>query len=350
MKQKTIFSFFILLFLPTFLVAIFVVCVDPFFHYHAPLRGIPYTLSDERYQNDGILKHFDYEAVITGTSLTQNFKASDVDRLWGYKTVKTSFAGGSFKETGDAIGTALSYNKNIKAVFRDLNPNLINADKDSMTYTDYPKYLYDRNPFNDYDYLFNEDVLIAGIRNILRFIRHGTSTSFDEYSNWNDYKSFGKEAVLASFTRLEKNKYIADPLNDSDYKRIEENLVQNVIMLAKESPNTEFYIFIPPGSVVFWDALIIQGAFDNTMNMYEFAFDKLLEADNIRLYAFDDRIDITGNLDNYMDSQHYSEAINSYLLECMYYGDGLMTRDNFKDYLERVREIYNDYDYESIYR
>ena len=40
--------------------------IDPFFHYHKPLEGLSYPLNNERYQNDGIVKHFDYDAVITG--------------------------------------------------------------------------------------------------------------------------------------------------------------------------------------------------------------------------------------------------------------------------------------------
>lgn len=39
--------------------------VDPFFHYHKPLECLSYPLNNERYQNDGIVKHFDYDAVIT---------------------------------------------------------------------------------------------------------------------------------------------------------------------------------------------------------------------------------------------------------------------------------------------
>ena len=41
-------------------VAALVVWVDPFFHFHGPVRGISYILDNERYQNDGIIKYFDY--------------------------------------------------------------------------------------------------------------------------------------------------------------------------------------------------------------------------------------------------------------------------------------------------
>ena len=47
-----------------------VVTVDPFFHFHKPVSSLSYPLVNERYQNDGIARHFDYDAVITGTSMT----------------------------------------------------------------------------------------------------------------------------------------------------------------------------------------------------------------------------------------------------------------------------------------
>lgn len=50
--------------------------VDPLFHYHAPLGSLQYPLYDERYMNDGIVRHFDYDAIITGSSMTENFKTS----------------------------------------------------------------------------------------------------------------------------------------------------------------------------------------------------------------------------------------------------------------------------------
>ena len=49
-------------------VAAVVVFVDPFFHYHAPVEGISYILDNERYQNDGIVRNYEYDCLITGTS------------------------------------------------------------------------------------------------------------------------------------------------------------------------------------------------------------------------------------------------------------------------------------------
>ena len=53
--------------------------VDPYFHYHAPLKGIRYRLYEQQYINDGIARHFDYDTIIIGNSLSENIKASQVD-------------------------------------------------------------------------------------------------------------------------------------------------------------------------------------------------------------------------------------------------------------------------------
>ena len=57
------------------------VIVDPYFHYHKPLTSLEYPLRSERqrYINDGILKNFDYNAIIVGSSMTENFKSSQLD-------------------------------------------------------------------------------------------------------------------------------------------------------------------------------------------------------------------------------------------------------------------------------
>ena len=60
--------------------AVLTAYVDPFFHYHSPRTDeFFYTLDNQRSQNDGIVKHFDYQGVITGTSMVENFKTTEAD-------------------------------------------------------------------------------------------------------------------------------------------------------------------------------------------------------------------------------------------------------------------------------
>ena len=56
-----------------FFVALVVVVVDPYFHYHKPLPFLSYRLYEERYTNDGISRHFDFDAIITSLSEISEF-------------------------------------------------------------------------------------------------------------------------------------------------------------------------------------------------------------------------------------------------------------------------------------
>lgn len=92
-----------------------VIIVAPFFHYHGPVKNLAYELdcegyNSERYIGDGIVRHFEYDAIITGTSMSEHFKTSDFENIFGMKAVKVCYSGGftavkknayrSFYETG----------------------------------------------------------------------------------------------------------------------------------------------------------------------------------------------------------------------------------------------------------
>lgn len=171
--------------------------IDPFFHYHAPLSFLNYTLDNQRYQNNGILKHFDYNAIIIGDSMTENFKASECNALFDVSAVKTCFNGASLKELSDNLRNAIDVNPDIRMVVCGLNSWHLTEEQNFMrTDAEYPLYLYDSNPFNDVQYLLNKEVLIMHSIDIVGNTLHGIpSTTFDDYSSWS--ATTGKDAILA---------------------------------------------------------------------------------------------------------------------------------------------------------
>ena len=120
------------------LVGALTVIVDPYFHYHKPLSNISYILDNERYQNNGIVKHFDYDAIITGSSMTECFKPSELNELFGVNAIKVPYSGGSYKEINDNLVVATEHNPNIKMVVRCLDGVRFFNTKDDMDYSDYP--------------------------------------------------------------------------------------------------------------------------------------------------------------------------------------------------------------------
>ena len=147
-------------------IAVMVYKVDPYFHYHKPdVDNYFYSLDNERSQNNGISKHFDYDAIITGTSMVANFKTSEFDEVFKVNSVKIPYSGGSYKEINDNLKVALENNPNLKTIIRGLDYEIILAPKDQMRddLGIYPEYLYDNNPLNDVKYIFNRDVLFGRV-------------------------------------------------------------------------------------------------------------------------------------------------------------------------------------------
>ncbi|MBQ6566822.1 MAG: hypothetical protein IJL80_07175 [Treponema sp.] len=333
-----------------------VVIVDPYFHYHKPLEGLFYELNNERSQNDGITKHFDYDAIITGTSMTENFKTSEADRIFDARFIKVPYSGASFKEINDNLKVAFTYNKKLRMVIRSLEPNFIASDKNWMRIDqgNYPTYLYDKNILNDVSYVFNREAFSVCAFIVYNSIRTGISgcTDFDRYSNWMKVFTFGKEAVFSykgeereCFSEPEKQV----PLSQKDLQNTIENITQNVTALAQENPQCTFFYFFAPYSIVFWGRLYETGTLEQQLEIERTTIELILSCGNIRLYSFNTEFDLVTNLDNYKDLSHYGEWINSLMLEYMKEGRGLLTKDNYLDYLAKEKEFYLNFDYNSLF-
>ena len=350
-NKKFVIITLISMFIIFMLLGLFVVLVDPYFHYHKPFKNIVYTLDNERYQNDGIVKHFDYDAIITGTSMTENFRTSELDKLFDVNSIKVSYSGASFREINDNLIAATNNNKNIKLIVRCLDLYRINSDKDELSYDeiDYPTYLYDNNIFNDVEYLLNKDIIFTSIDYINNTINNESSTTFDDYASWYNYPGvvFSKENVDSQYIRSKKEKM--QTITDDDYKRIYGNIKQNVTDLADKYPDIDFYLFYPPYSIYYWDNANQEGNLNMILDCIEYATKIMLEHKNIHIYSFLDEYDIINNLDNYKDSRHYSDKINSLMLQKIRNNEDIITKDNFEEKMKALRDYYLNYNYDSLF-
>lgn len=330
--------------------AILTIIIDPYFHYHKPFSFLSYRLENQRYINNGIIRHFDYNAMIIGTSMTENFKSSQFDKLFNVNSVKVPFSGGSYKEINDNIKIALENNKNIKYILRGLDYDSINKEYSYMKYTSYPTYLYDKNIFNDYKYLWNRDVFIKKvIGNIYYTLQGKKRVSFDEYSRWNERVNPGKKSILKDYNRTRKEK-IKKRLLREDIRRIDKNIEKNIIKLPKQYPNVKFIYFITPYSIVYFDGLNQKGEIEKQISAEKYMIEKILEIPNIELYSFFNNYEMITNLDNYKDAGHYMGHINDQILIWIKNKKYRLTKENYQEYLNRNLEFYKNYDYDNIFK
>ena len=331
-------------------VAAIVPCVDPFFHYHAPVEGFSYIYDNERYQNDGITRNFEYDAVITGTSVSENFRATIVDELFNVKSVKATYAGGYYKEIGDGERRALEYNDNIKMVIRSMDMYF------AMTEVDYrnpqaadPSFLYDNNVLNDEAYLYNADVLFEYVNSgIGRTINGVPSDNFDTYMRFAEDRPLGAAYVLPYVTG---GAVSGDEIHMTDEERdmLTANVRANLTANIAAYPDVQFYYFFPPYCIADWYTNhYVKGDIPALIEEMELVTEEVLKYDNAHVFCFYDDTDVITNLDNYSDLQHYSGEVSDMILQAMANGEHELTLDNYKEYFESVKEYYMNYDYSWI--
>lgn len=350
--KKYVISCLVSIIVVLLLIAVINYIFDPFLHYHKPFDWVSYELNNQRYQNNGILKYFDYDALITGNSMTENFKTSEFDDLFGVNSVKVSLSGASYKELWDNINVALESNKDVKKIICSLGiANMLDKwDKMRYELDSYPWYLYDNVFYNDVKYLFNKTTFVRyTINTIDNTIDGKDKTTFDEYSNWNDKFEFSKNAVLRDYKRQSK-KSTKQVLTQEEKKNEKENIERNIIKTVKDNPNVDFYLFIPPYSMLYYDNLNQNGKLGKTIDSIEYAVSLLIEYENVHVYSFMNEYNIVTNINNYKDTTHYSGAINSKMLVWMKEGHDLITKDNFNIFMKKTREMYNKFDYDSLFK
>ena len=336
--SSTIFVTIILL----VLLALPTIIVDPFFHYRAPQGN--YRLNNQRYQNDGIARHFEYDALITGSSMSENFKVSEFNELFETNAVKIPYSGAQFQEIDTAVNIALKSNAELKLVFRSLDLMMLDNDKDSVRYESYPTYLYDDNLVNDVYYFLNKEVFINATMDTIQLRKNGdASTTFDEYSSWETERTVKDQIDEGTFVReaLSEEQRI---FTEADKKRVLGNIEQNVIQTAKENPDVIFVLFMPPYSCMYFDSLIRTGQWDYHIAVQKCVIEEILKYDNIKLFSFCNYYDVVCNLELYRDTLHYNADISSWILQCIESEEGLLTEDNYLKYLEDIYGFYGALD------
>lgn len=353
-SKKWVISYLCIALILMVLIAIPVVIVDPFFHYHAPdTEHYYYVLDNQRSQNDGISRNFEYDALITGTSMTENFKASEVSALWGVNPVKASYAGASYKEINDNMVRALKSNPDLKFVIRGLDPVMFTMDKDTMRddQGDYPAYLYDNNIFNDVEYIFNKDVMFKRAYPMfidrLKGDNYTGITDFDTYCSWSNGCIYGTKTVRPNGVEAVAP---GEPVHitDEQKKVVYDTLNQNVLACPEKYQDVTFYYFFTPYSVAWWKSFVDDGTIYTQIEAEEIFIEEILKHDNIRLFSFSNEDYITADLNNFTDEMHYGGWVNSLMLEYMSKGKCEITLDNYKDYLEKELNFYANYDYNQI--
>ena len=325
---------------------LFVGIVDPFYQYHKPWFGIPVILEDAVYQTPGAAKNLEYTDVIVGTSMTENFHTSWFDEEMGWHTIKLSYSGARTDDLKAVLGSIFSREEPVRHVFMDINDYQLTVPA-WTAYGERPAYLYDNNRLNDIFYIFNRDVIAVCWERILDTLQ-GREDNIDSAYTWENEEYFSRENALNSVkdtrTRLKDSQPVKEPL-ETKLIVCEENL-NNIIPFIEGNPDTEFIIYLPPYSMLYWEQVILRDALEDMLEIYRYAMERLLEYDNVALYYFQNEQEIITDLDNYRDDGHHRPEYNRYIFEHIREGKNRVTEENLEQVILDMYEFARDYDYE----
>ena len=312
-----------------------VILFDPFYRYHAPLPGLKAVLSDKEYQCVGTLRNFDYDALIVGSSVCENYNNHWFDEGFGCTAIKAIRSYGATADLCYLLDKAYESHE-LKYVFYNIDPSSLSASTEP-TYeaTNCPMYLYDRSFFNDYPYWLNKGVLLEKIPYMLAYSLIGNYDEGDSY-NWAQWKYFGQDLAIGMYTRLPDVKQM-QPENTNA-----EELAGNIALLTAQveaHPDTTFKFFFSPYTMLWWDNAYRNGERDAVIYNETQAIGALLAYDNAEIYFYQDDEDIITDLDNYMDMIHFSKDINYDIYDKLAKGEGRLTEENYTKRLEQMRTL-----------
>ncbi len=335
MAQKFLKQFFTASVILLLACVLAVVVFDPFFQYHKPLKGLKAVLTDKEYQCVGSLKTFDYDSVIAGSSVSENYNNGWFDQGFGCKSIKAIRSYGATADLCYLLDIAFEH-QDLKYVFYNLDPSALEADPET-TYelTGCPMYLYDDNYVNDVRYWLNKGVLMEKIPYLIANSLMGDYDENNSY-NWAQWKEFNSDMILGLYIR----KPSVSEMKPRDY--YEDLLRKNLDLLTDRitaHPETEFYIFVPPYSMLWWDNIYREGDTEAYLYNMEQAMKTLLAYENVKMFYFQNDREIITDLENYMDILHFSPEINHYICDSLIAGKRQVNSENYAEEIRSMRDL-----------
>lgn len=333
MTDQFIKSFFKRIVVLLLIIGTVVVVIDPFFHYHKPLFGLKAVLSDKEYQCIGTLRNFDYDSLIVGSSVAENYNNSWFNEGFDCTAIKAIRSYGATADLCYLLDAAYEEHE-LDYVFYSMDTSSLAADPvPTYELTGCPMYLYNKNMFDDVKYLYNKGVLFEKIPYM---IANSVIGDYDENNsfNWAQWKTFSEEITLQHYIRTAT---IA-PMKEAQY--YEDTLQANIKLITEQleaHPETSFKFFFPAYSILYWDNLYRTGDLDAYIYNMKQTIGTLLTYENAEVYYFQDEKEIVTDLNNYMDTLHFSPEINQYMAEQIIAGSNRLTTENYEKVLDDMQ-------------
>lgn len=364
MKKKLLISF-VLSIIVTFGVILFrVYWADPLHFYSLDTSKARYS-SNMRVQAAGLINNLDFDSVILGNSHMENTSCKEASEVFGGKFINVSLSGSNLYERAVLLERILAKG-DIKTVYLLLGARLDKTGHGKYAIDNWD-YLYDENRFNDILYYFNSHDLIC----IFTFSKQssciGSRKDLDKPNAWSEipahnsrfggirnwikyYNNNQLRPILTEAIPLAAAKSRNELTDGVDFKTVEQidiTIEETLVTFAKRYPDTNFYAFFNPESLLLHAVEKTSGKFDFYKAFVKEVVRLLTPYSNFKIYGFDN-LEFTDDLAFYKDWSHYKPEINSLLLRHIGKDQYRLTGSNVDEYLNILTKRVDSYDLVSL--
>ncbi len=319
--------------------------VDPYQQYRKA-SFYTFIVQEQRSLNAGLIKNYDYDSVLLGTSMVENFNTDDIENILGFKKViKLPIQGGSLYEEMATLKLVLE-TKEIKNILFGLDIFSFSSKQYQEKYSSrFPFYLYDDNILNDIPYLFNYKIVKKSFKSVRTkynssIVEENLNTLYGWYDKYKrQYKVVNVKNDYNSYIKKIK---IRDKI-DFSFQLFKENFDTQFLPIVESTQSIDYYIFFPPYSVLAYKYFEKMGSLDDYIKFKKYIFQRLKKYKNIKIYDFQSDDIITNNLNNYKDITHYSAKINYMILESIANNRLLIDESNIDIYSDKLKQQVNTY-------
>lgn len=346
MSYRKIFVFVIALYVCVF--SAYTVAI----YYYDPMHIIsnPYSLfnSSMRYQARGYLENRNVKGLIIGTSLLENtssdeataklFNASNQERF-----LNISLAGSTLAERKVVLDYAFAHHELKSIIYSlEMSPLIYKQNLVPMTW----QKIYNDNLFSVMSVYMKKDYVKCLLSWSDSDTCVGIKKSLDRPSAWIEdpiYKnSFNGVCSWNEISRNILKDYLDTNGKSNELELFDINYLKNytnreLFSLIDEHKETFFYLVIPPTSAVYYK---VQSLYNKEhmaviKEFITYVANACSKRKNCSLYGFDDT-GLSLDLRNYKDVAHYSDRINSLMIDSIKNHEHEVTAENVPTYLKSM--------------
>ena len=313
--------------------------VDPYFYYHRSW-GLKGVYSNPEARIAGVMRSYDFDAVLFGSSMCQNFKCSEIDAALHVKSVKATAAGMTSDMFSQYFETAWRY-RGDKLTRCVLGMDILSFARGSEN-SNY-SYLYKDRIF-PWEYFYSLDTAEA----IADVFITNISAPFNRISR----HQLDEDVMFSNKPRLKYSRELVEedvrnwssPLILPKDRTITINNFENHLFVhVRNHPEIQFDLFMPPYSIYFWCLLHEQGKLEDHLELRNIFARMAAEYPNVRVYDFQAEFDIVCCFDLYKDVTHYSPDINSRIIKEIGEGKHVFSLEEFQRRTDLIRSRSEEY-------